>query len=112
MSDMNQILTKSLKTMQTKLMNRKESLSELFDKISLNAQFHVPENSIVINIDNITFGPARYTVLIKEIEDVYFKVIYFSILYFIFEQKQCNKNNQTYIKLLEYIFDQEIDIIG
>lgn len=64
--------------------------------------FNIPEHSIVVNIDNITFGPDKYSIIVKELDDIYYKAIYYAILYFTFEKNTDNKGFKIYQKLLEY----------
>jgi hypothetical protein len=44
---------------------KKNSLAELFDKFDMQQIYYVPENSLVTDLENITFGPSKYPVTIK-----------------------------------------------
>jgi hypothetical protein len=48
--------------------------------------FTIHENSIVVDLDNITFGPQRYAITISDSSHLYHRIIYYCVLYFIFEK--------------------------
>lgn len=77
-------------------MGSSHCLSELFDRMQAKVPFAVPENSVVVNTDNITFGPNRYVIVSSESEDHFFKVIYYSLLYYIFEKDYDEESRSSY----------------
>jgi hypothetical protein len=65
---------------------------------------------VVVDLENITFGPGRYSIRLQEKEDIFFKIVNYCILHFIFEKAYDAKNSQAYEKVLNFIFTQEIEL--
>ena len=81
---------------QTSLLNKEEKLSHLFDKFEAQPCFEVPEREVTINVDNITLSPDQYTIFINQLQGSNMRIIYFSLLYFIFERNPENKGVAMY----------------
>lgn len=60
-------------------------------------------------MDNITFGPDRYTITSAENDDHYFKIIYYCVLYYIFERPYNDESRRAYEKLINYVLTREFD---
>lgn len=65
---------------------------------------------MVVDLENITFGPGRYSVRLEEDNHLFFKIVYYCILHFIFEKAYDARNLQAYQQLLNFIFTQEIHL--
>jgi hypothetical protein len=68
----------------------------------------VPEHSVVVNLDNITFGPNRYAIVADSNEELSFRIIYYSLLYFMFEREEDEKGRKVYEKLLHFVLNHEM----
>lgn len=79
------------------------------NQFQCSSVFEIPENSLVIDLENITFGPQKYTVQVKEIEMLYPRIIYYSILYYIYEIKLNEKEAQIETLLTQAILGSEED---
>jgi hypothetical protein len=63
---------------------------------------------MVVDLDNITFGPDRYAITITDPYHVYHRTIYYCVLYLIFERDH-SASLQAYEKLVQYIIESKLE---
>lgn len=91
-------------------LNNEYSLCDLFDKISASPPFLFPERSISVNLENITFGPNERVVSIPSKEHLRSRLIYYSLLHYIFEMDTEFDGTNIYEKLLSFIFKHDLSL--
>lgn len=63
-----------------------------------------------MNPENVTFGPGHYSIRLLSKEDFFFKIASYCILHFIFEKAYDARNTHVYNKVLQFIFNNEIEL--
>jgi hypothetical protein len=95
---------------QGEFLSRIESLRTLFDKFEAQPCFTIPEHEVTINPDNVTLSPEQYNIFLSQLEMSNMRIIYYCLLYYIFERNPENKGFEMYERLMDFIYSHRFHI--
>ena len=91
-------------------LNKEYSLCDLLDKVNNSPPFSILEREIVINEDNLTFGPKQLTLLLTKRQNKIKTIVYYCLLYFVFEAPQTEHSTTIYEKILQFILEHDMSM--